>query len=202
MRRLLISALALATLLAPTVVAAESAGPKAKGPALTFNPIVQEWNEDGSANPDTPRVGWSVLMRRNQKLNALAHIRGLRPGGVYTFWWIVVQDDGTFPDDIFVASGGGKVVGPNGRATVRMAAKLGQPGIEGFLVPFDELRDTRNSIVRIEIAYHGQAEDAGDELAVWLSDFWTGTACPDGGTPNPNPNQPHCPVYYAATHAP
>lgn len=200
MRRVLITLIVVALLAVPSMAGADESQPQ--GPSLSFSPIVQEWDEDGTANQDTPRVGWSVLMRRNKKLNALAHIRGLRPGGVYTFWWVVVQDDGTFPDDIFVAGGAGKVVGPNGRATVRMSAKVGQPGIEGFLVPFDELRDTRNSIVRIEIAYHGQAEDAGDALDVWLSDFWTGTACPDGGTPNPNPNQPHCPVYYAATHAP
>jgi hypothetical protein len=54
------------------------------------------------------------------------------------------------------------------------------------------------SLVRIEIAYHGQAEDAGDDLGTWLEDFWTGSACPPD-TPNPNPAQPHCPVWYAAT---
>jgi len=72
--------------------------------------------------------------------------------------------------------------------------------------------------VHVEIAYHGQAADTGDELDVWLSDFWTGAACPlafdldpggstDGVDPdgNPDPNfnkigQPHCPVAIVAIH--
>lgn len=206
MKRLIIGLAAFSLLAAPTLVTAEEDSSLAGGPrSLSFSPVVQEWDGDGDAIADPTRVGWSVLMRRNKKLNALAHIRGLEPGGVYTFWWVVVQEDGTFPDDIFVAYGASKIVGKNGRATVRMNARAGQPGISGFMpdgvneLEFASLADTRNSLVRIEIAYHGQAEDAGDDLEEWLGDFWTGTACPPD-TPNPNPAQPHCPVYYAATH--
>jgi hypothetical protein len=46
------------------------------------------------------------------------------------------------------------------------------------------MKDPLTSIVRVEIVYHGQASDAANdaELNEWLSDFWTGAACPDGGT--------------------
>ncbi|MDH3683132.1 MAG: hypothetical protein OEV40_24660, partial [Acidimicrobiia bacterium] len=77
--------------------------------------------------------------------------------------------------------------------------------IEGFPVlggaSFASLDDPTGSLVRVEIAYHGQAKDAGDDLDAWLADFWTGAECPPE-TPNPNPDQPHCPVWYASTHAP
>jgi hypothetical protein len=90
-------------------------------------------------------------------------------------------------------------------ALVRMRAYNGQPGIEGIPplggAEWHGLTDPLNSVVRVEIAYHGQAEDAGSDLKTWLSDFWTGAACPPD-TPNPNPDQPHCPVYFAATHLP
>ena len=59
--------------------------------------------------------------------------------------------------------------------------------------------DSTAAAVRVEVAYHGQVENAGDELPLWLYDFWTGDACPPE-TPNPNPAQPHCPVWFAATH--
>lgn len=207
MRRALVLVLAVGLLATPTVATAHhQTGAPGQRHSMSFSPIVQEWDDDGTAIPDPPKVGWSVLLRRNQRLNALAHVRGLKPGGVYTFWWIVVQGDGTFPDDIFVAGGASKIVGERGRATVRMAARLNQPSITGFMpdgvneIQFAPLLDTHNSIVRLEIAYHGQAEDAGEYLDAWLSDFWTGTACPPD-TPNPNPAQPHCPVYFAATHS-
>lgn len=186
---------------APALADDDQTGRRAQ---LSRAAIIQEWNVDGSA-ADGQRLGGSILLRRDRGLDALAWMRGLEPGGVYTFWWVVVQGDGTFPNDIFVASGDGVIADRRGRALARMRARTGDPGIDGFRpdgvneVPFADLVDPMNAIVRIEVAYHGQAADAGSELGTWLGDFWTGTACPPD-TPNPI-GQPHCPVYYAATHS-
>jgi hypothetical protein len=150
-------------------------------------------------------LGWSQLKRHRDKLQAIVHAQGLIPGGVFTFWWVVPQDDYTFPDDIFVAYGASAIIGQYGKATVRMTAEKGDPSIvglpalEGAL--FGDLVDPANSLVRVEVAYHGQVEDAGDDLDQWRSDFWTGSACPVEGDTNAF-GQPHCPVYLAATHAP
>ncbi len=192
--------------LAVTLVTAMAAAPAAadeSGSAVQSGSVVQEHNFDGTPNEDQPKVGLARLTRSSDQLRAKALVEGLIPGGVYTFWWIVVQEDGTFPDDIFVASGDGVVVGGNGRAVAYMTAQAGEASITGFApggaeITFADLEDTMGSIVRIEIAYHGQAADAGGDLDVWLADFWTGSACPPD-TPNPNPAQPHCPVWYAAT---
>lgn len=158
--------------------------------------------EIGDGLGDT--IGWSSLIRRDSGLKSTVQVNGLIPGGVYTFWWIAIQEGG-FPVDTFVANGGGAVVGSNGKATVRMRADLGDPSITGFKpngvneLPFAPLHDPTGARVRVEIAYHGQAEDAGNDLALWLSDFWTGTACPTPGGMNAG-GQPHCPVYIAAEH--
>jgi hypothetical protein len=113
------------------------------------------------------------------------------------------------PDDTFVAGSGSTVVGRSGIATVTMGARAGDESIEGFLVDFGPLdQDLRTAEVHVEIAYHGQAEDAGDRLDLWRSDFWTGSACPEafglnpGGIPGDfNPiGQPHCPVYITSVH--
>jgi hypothetical protein len=87
-----------------------------------------------------------------------------------------------------------------------MRAYTGQPGIAGFPplggLEWHALTDPLNTVVRVEIAYHGQAEDAGEDLMDWLSDFWTGSVCPvDPATPQ-GQLQPHCPVSFAATHFP
>lgn len=201
MRRFRSSWLVIGLVLAQLVVVAGTA--LAQGRTVSTAPVVQEWDEDGTAG-DGSVIGRTRLIRSDDGLRARVSVHGLRPGGVYTFWWVVVQDDGTFPDDIFVANGAGAVVGDDGRAHVRMSARTGQASITGFApggteITFADLIDPLNATVRIEIAYHGQAADAGGDLSTWLSDFWTGTACPPA-TPNPNPAQPHCPVYYAATH--
>jgi len=198
MKRLFVLATALGMLVAA------SAAQAAEMPRAERTDIVQEHNFDGTPAENPETIGRAMLVRRGHRLSAVASIRDLIPGGVYTFWWVVVQEDGTFPDDIHVASGSHAVVGDNGRATVAMYADRGDESITGFTpdgvneITFDTLDDTINSVVRIEIAYHGQADDAGDDLDSWLYDFWTGTACPPE-TPNPNLQQPHCPVYYAAT---
>jgi len=202
-RRVALMLAALVVLVLPAPATANDA--RAPDSMTDRTNVVQEWNFDGTAVDDPPTVGTSRLTRGGDRLDAMVRIAGLQPGGVYTFWWVVVQDDGTFPDDIFVALGDSAVVGRSGRATARMSATVGQESITGFApdgvneITFAPLSDTVDSIVRIEIAYHGQSEDAGDDLDLWLNDFWTGEACPPT-TPNPNPLQPHCPVWYAATH--
>ena len=121
---------------------------------------------------------------------------------------------------MFVALAGACVVGKKGNATVRMNLDSSDTGIEGFhdvpgFGPFRpdlDLIDLTTDEVHIEIAYHGQVTDAGGDVSTWRSDFWTGTACPEGdpvyneaGTEAPNnvfnhigPPQAHCPVSYAA----
>lgn len=167
-------------------------------------PVERHFEPDGTPSDPAEPLGSSKLIRRDTGLKTTAHVEGLIPGGVYTFWWVVIQEGG-FPTDAFVANGGGTVVGANGKATVRMNADLGQPSITGFKpdgineLPFAPLHDPMGATVRVEIAYHGQTDDAGDDLDLWLSDFWTGTACPDPGDVNAV-GQPHCPVYIAAQH--
>ena len=193
-----------ASLLATTVVA----GPAAATPGAPVDraPVLREYLDNGTPAPEPlEQVGTSRLVRGPDGLEAQVRVTRLKPGGVYTFWWVVAQHDGTFPDDIFVALGAGAVVGASGRVAIRMNASLDEASIAGFepapgvVLEFDELHDPLDALVRVEIAYHGQAADAGDELHTWLSDFWTGAACPPE-TPNPNPAQPHCPVWFAATH--
>ncbi len=194
-----LAVMAAAALLSATTAAA------AESPTVSRSDIVVEWNTDGTAAPGNEVVGHATVRRANTGIWVNAHMTGLKPGGVYTFWWIVVQDDGDFPTDIYVDSAGGTVVGASGTANAVAWAPLGDEPIPGFPAlgdaEFASLNDTFGSIVRIEIAYHGQADDAGDDLDAWLADFWTGSECPPE-TPNPNPMQPHCPVYYAATFMP
>ncbi len=167
--------------------------------------VVREWNADGSAADGTTVIGWSKLKRRAGGLKANVKVEGLIPGGVYTFWWVVPHAiPPEIPFDVFVARGASAIAGRNGKATVVMRAHTGQPGIEGFPplggLPWHPLTDPLGALVRVEIAYHGQAEDAGGEILTWLSDFWTGSVCPvDPATPQ-GQLQPHCPVYFAATH--
>lgn len=147
------------------------------------------------------KLGWSRLKRSKRGLKARVRAKGLKPGGVFTFWWIVVPE--AAPNDPHVALGGSAIVGRNGKIRVRMRARTGDPGIEGFPPlmggRFGDLVDPMNALVRVEVAYHGQVKDARGDLKQWMSDFWTGTACPDDGELNAR-GQPHCPVYIAATH--
>lgn len=171
-------------------------------------PIVRIFDKGVAVDPPEETGGSAKLIRRDDNLKATAIASGLEPGGVYTFWWVVIPADGSFPDNAFVAYGGGTVVGSNGKATQRMRAELGQSSIEGFLIEFQDLDfDLATAEVHVEIAYHGQAADI-DDLDAALRDFWTGTACPDNGN-NPdseigpgesNPLQPHCPVSLVAIY--
>jgi hypothetical protein len=174
--------------------------------------VVQDF--DGNGNPTAVTVGKAHLIRRADGIKATAHVSGLTPGGVYTFWWVIPS--ATHPVDSFVALGGSKIVGQNGKATVGMTANVGDPSIEGFfdhLAPlgafpagsaFADLEvGMLDDTVRVEIAYHGQADQAAGagELALWKSDFWTGQTgvCADPSVPTfANTGQPFCPVAYAA----
>ncbi len=171
-------------------------------------PVVVENRNHGYPVPAEDVVGWTTLVRSKNQLNATTFVNGLEPGGVYTFWWVAPYEfkDGApvMPAGVFVARGAGTVVGESGTARVRMKATINQPGILGLPVfegaKWHKMQDPLTSIVRIEIAYHGQADEASGpaELRTWLSDFWTGAG--DLCTTNTIAGQPHCPVYMASTH--
>ncbi len=180
-------------------------------------PIVRIFDSAGNPTAGDEVLGESKLVRRDDGLKATAQVSGLTPDGVYTFWWVAIPEGGSFPDNAFVASGGGDVVGDSGKASAEMTAELGQSSIEGFLIPFQPLDfDLATAEVHVEIAYHGQAT-AIDDLDEALGNFWSGPACPDNGlnpggdpTGDPggagpgvsNPGQPHCPVSIVAIHTP
>ena len=206
---ILAAVLALAMMTASVAVAGNGNG-------VEKQPIVQDFDVNG--NPTEVDVGRAHLIRRADGLKATAQFSGLMPGGVYTFWCVIPSS--THPVDSFVALGGSKIVGQNGKATVRMKASVGQQSIDGFfdhlaplnafpigsaLADFDAgmLDDT----IRVEVAYHGQADQAADaeELALWKSDFWTGQTgvCADLSVPTfANTGPPFCPVTHAAVFAP
>lgn len=176
--------------------------------SVTQAKIVQEQSFDDAPDATKRNIGWSRLVRTDDGYSATVFARGLEPGGVYTFWWVspyeFTEGSPDIPGGVFVARGAGLVVGDDGTARIQMSAYVGQPGIDGLpalgTAKWHNMKDPLTSIVRIEIAYHGQANDANGDLDEWLSDFWTGTACPDTGTNLAG--QPHCPVYLAATHMP
>jgi hypothetical protein len=189
----------------------------AAGPAMatppgeaSVEPVIEFLTLDGT--PVTNTLGSSTLVRGDDRLWAKVTVDGLRPGGVYTFWWVIIPEGGSFPDDAFVAGEGGRIVGPGGQATAVLKAKAGDASISGFHVPFNPLDfDLGAAEVHVEVAYHGQAEDAGSNLSSWMTDFWTGAACPSSFGLNADyvgvgddlnaGGQPHCPVYIAAIHS-
>jgi hypothetical protein len=207
---ILAAVLALAMLTASVAVAGSERGAEKED-------VIQDFDKSGT--PTEITVGKAQLIRRADGIKATADVSGLTPGGVYTFWW-VIPNGADHPVGSFVALGGSKTVGQNGMATARMTANVGAPSIEGFfdhlaplnafpagsaLADFDAgmLDDT----VRVEVAYHGQADQAADaeELALWKSDFWTGQSgvCADLSVPTlANTGQPFCPVAHAAVFAP
>ena len=185
--------------------------------------VIQIFDSSGNPVSSTTSFGSVDLTRRDDGLDATTTVTGLTPDGVYTYWWVVGTAGFALPD-AYVASAGGEVIGSSGEATATMSVDVGDSGILGFLDalatngpptttdPFHSTfdLDPATAEVHIEIAYHGQASDAGSDLNAWLSDFWTGTACPEGdsghnpgGTPGAefNPGQPHCPVSYVAVFA-
>jgi hypothetical protein len=178
---------------------------------VSVEPVVEFLTLEGA--PVNNTLGSSVLVRGDDRLWAKVTVDGLRPGGVYTFWWVIIPAGGAFPDDAFVAGEGARIIGRSGQATAVLNAKAGDPSISGFHVPFNPLDfDLETAEVHVEVAYHGQQKDAGSNLSTWRTDFWTGTACPSsfglntdyvgmGGDVNAG-GQPHCPVYIAAIHTP
>lgn len=188
-------------------------GPAAAVPpgSVSVEPVMEMLTLDGT--PVSNTLGSSVLVRGDDGLWAKVTVDGLRPGGVYTFWWVIIPAGGSFPADAFVAGEGGRIVGPGGQATAVLTATTGDASISGFHLPFNPLNfDLDTAEIHVEVAYHGQAEDAGSNLSTWRTDFWTGTACPSsfglnadyagvGGDLNAG-GQPHCPVYIAAIHTP
>ena len=196
---------------AATLVLGASPAMAAPRGDMSVEPVVEFLTLDGT--PVSNDLGSSVLVRGDDSLWAKVKVNGLRPGGLYTFWWVIIPDGGAFPDDAFVAGEGARRIGPGGDATAVLKAKAGDPSIAGFHVPFNTLDfDLSSAEVHVEVAYHGQAEDAGSNLSTWRTDFWTGTACPSsfglnsdyigfGGDLNAG-GQPHCPVYIAAIHTP
>lgn len=178
---------------------------------VSVEPVVEFLTLDGT--PVNNHLGSSVLVRRDDSLWAKVTVDGLRPGGLYTFWWVIIPEGGAMPDDAFVAGEGARLIGPGGQATAVLTAKAGDPSIAGFHVPFNPLDfDLGTAEIHVEVAYHGQSEDAGSNLSTWRTDFWTGTACPNSFGLNPDyvgvggdlnaGGQPHCPVYIAAIHTP
>lgn len=211
MRKTTIAVLAALTMVVATVASASEVSDENQSTVSIV--AVNQIFDDGGAPIGPIASGRSLLITREDSIRATTSFKGLKPGGVYTFWWVIIPSGGAFPDDTFVARGGGTIVGSNGRAFANMTASKGDESIEGFLIPFQPLDfDLRTAEIHVELAYHGQASDAGDALGVWLSDFWSGSACPGGHGNNPyaspalaaalvvNPDQPHCPVSYAAVH--
>ena len=187
--------------------------------------IVQIFDDDGEPvipwDPDGDIQGTVKLTRRTDGLTATAKVTGLTPGGVYTFWWTLPSS--THPLGSYVALGGSRVIGNSGKATVRMNADFGDPSIEGLgeylgipgasgTDPLQPVFDfsTLTGVVHVEIAYHGQKENAGGDIGKWRSDFWTGEdgVCPVASAPDPlgsstqAAEQPFCVVSYIAESLP
>lgn len=191
-----------AILIAGLVMTMVTASVASAKPGVERQEVVQIFDDSGEPTGPTP-IGKAKLVRRGHQLRATAQVTGLKPGGVYTFWWLVGDDFAAFPD-VFVALGDSAVVGKNGKATARMKVRLGEESIRGFLddttAPFHQYLDydLQTAEVHVEIAYHGQVDDP-DFTDQWLLDFWTGAEglCPIEGSTQAG-MQPHCPVSYAA----
>lgn len=189
---------------------------------VDIQPIVQIFDDAGNA-VEGNTFGSAKLIRRSTNLMAIANLSGLTPGGLYTFWWVVIPEGSeTNPHASFIANGAASIIGRSGRANITMKAESGQQSIEGFpflttvggpdnglcnedLEPAPCFRpldfDISTAEVHVEVAYHGQVDDMTDEeVEVAKSDFWTGPACPSVG--EQAATQPHCPVSLVSVHEP
>lgn len=176
-------------------------------------PVLREFDAVGDplGIEDQEVIGRTVLRRTPDGLQADVEAAGLTPGGAYTIWLAAWQRGETFPQDVFAILADGMVVGDDGTLKSTISADLDQLPIEGFYIDgmgdidFVPFTDPFESTIRIEIAYHGQAENAGDELNEWLSNFWVGD---EGVCPSPRgtlatgaiPSQAYCPVYFVSVH--
>ncbi len=174
--------------------------------------MLVEFDDTGAPIPEEeqPSVGDVELRRTADDLSTRVEMHDLRPGGVYTFWFVVHQAEAVFPDDVFVNDGVGAVAGPDGTVEVTMSSQVGDTSITGFyvegngIIVFDSLHDALTSQVRVEVVYHGQADVAGVDLDAWMADYWTGDpdvcANPIGSLGSGDvPTHPYCPGYWAAT---
>jgi hypothetical protein len=186
---------------------------EAKATGAEKQSVVREWSTAGEP-VEGESIGFTNLVRKASGISGTTKVSDLTPGGVYTFWILAIGPDftGENLEEIFVARGNSAVVGQNGRATVHWSAAVGDPSIITPGPTFDDaLDDIDNRVVRIELAYHGQAPEDGVP-ALWEENFWSGEAgvCPDppfapGNTVPPGSQgmmQPHCPVNFASTHVP
>lgn len=146
-------------------------------------------------------VGWTQLHRDDDRLRATVKTSDLKPGGVYTFWWVTVPT-GNPADGVFVDLLGSTIAGQNGKATVHGSVAVGTPSID---IPFDSfltfvpMTNPEQAVVRVEVAYHGQA-DSENYSDDWLLDFWTGEEPMCSEFPGPGFN--HCPIVQASQDVP
>lgn len=135
------------------------------------------------AVPGSAETGWSQLHRTERGLRATVHTSGLEPGGAYTIWWVVLDPSSDDPI-LYVDHLAGFVAGPNGKQTVHSSTAVGDVGID-ISEPLDvpgpvhvgedlTADEAMNGLVEYHIVYHGQADTAGDDLDLWLSNFWSG----------------------------
>lgn len=131
--------------------------------------------------PTGAEVGWSQLHKSDEGLRATVHTSGLTPGGAYTIWWVAIGHEG--PE--FAALFDGWVAHKNGKHTAHGSAPLGMSGIDiAPLIPAPgpinvgevNARVINDLQIEFHLLYHGQASAApnGAELALWLSNFWSG----------------------------
>lgn len=132
-------------------------------------------------------VGESELERKEDEIEIEIETSALVPGGVYSFWWVLLND----PENgsgLSVLWATGAIADEDGEIEVEVELKVGPEGIEGnpmvgsvydFLVG-DGLTNPFGARVEIQIVYHGQEEEAPKaELNDWLTTFWIGdpTVC-------------------------
>jgi hypothetical protein len=188
-RTSIIASLVIALLLATASVALA-------GTTKTRTPIY-----DNASGTEGNEVGWTQLHRDDDGLKATVKTSGLMPGGVYTFWWVTVPT-GDPMEGVFVDLLGSTIVGQNGKATVHGSVAVGTPSIS---IPFDSfltfvpMANPEEAVVRVEVAYHGQA-DSDNFSDDWVLDFWTGEESLCSAFPGPGFN--HCPIAQASQDVP
>ena len=205
-----------AALVAAIVIAVAAAialsGGGDDGEWTTVDMLVEYSEQDGAPIPhdEQPSRGTVRARRLPDRIEAEVDMRGLIPGGVYSFWLAVWQEVDEPSTAAFLASGGGAVADEDGVITSgRMSATVGTMATAGWVLDgveqvFAPLHSPLQNTMRVEVVYHGQADKAGDQLDLWLNDFWTGDpeVCAEPvGTLGTGivPSLPYCAGYYGAT---